>query len=192
MKILLLIASCLVAVPALGAAATPSLNTILANCTSGCVLHLPSGIYPLQTAFTPLLIGNSNVTLDCEPGAIIQAQTGFSSGFPEMDITGSNITISGCTFDANGIAGNGPRVDTAASNVFLDHIECKNALNPCVAGLLRTGGPLHLTNSFIHNNPNGGFYDFVRIGGTPSAIVQNNKFDSNTGIAIGSSGLNYF
>ncbi|MGB8847777.1 MAG: hypothetical protein WCC73_19010, partial [Terracidiphilus sp.] len=58
---------------------------------AGAKLAVPAGTYRLGS----LAIAASNVTLDCEPGAILQP-TVLSNG---IRITGDNVVFDGCTFD---------------------------------------------------------------------------------------------
>jgi hypothetical protein len=186
MKRLLLLL--LVAMPLLAQDATASLNTIIAD-SGGGTLHLSAGTYALSSS--SVNIGVSKFSLICDSGVVFQAQSGFLSGFPEIQVQGTatDVLIQGCTFDGNSIAGTGVQITGAAARILLDHNEFKNHTSQGVEGALRIGGLLQVTNSYFHNMPVG-FYDYAGNGGSPTNQVNNNSFTAITnGIAIGSSGI---
>jgi hypothetical protein len=71
-----------------------SLAGAIAATTSGQTLTLPKGSYAVSTG---IRIGVPNLTLHCEPGAVIQAAAGNLSLFDVSNST--NVTFDGCTFD---------------------------------------------------------------------------------------------
>lgn len=173
--------------------ATILINTALA---SGGAVYLSPGTYAIKTASTPLSLSASNTALICYPGAIIQAQSGFSASFAMLDVaTGtSNTNVSGCTFDGNSIVQKAISVDGSAANVILDHNEIKNTTLYGAVGNLRTSGPLRFTNNYVHNLGSAavGIYDLKGTTGTVDLYVDNNRFDTLTGQGAGASGDSFF
>ena len=80
---------------------------------AGAKLAVPAGTYRLGS----LAIAASNVTLDCEPGAILQP-TVLSNG---IRITGDNVVFDGCTFDFEKIKSGPGMMVTRASGFTLQN-----------------------------------------------------------------------
>lgn len=173
--------------------ATALINTALAT---GGYVYLSPGTYAIKTASTSLSIPSSNTNLICYPGAIIQAQTGFSASFAMLDVaTGtSNINVTGCTFDGNSIAQKGISVDGSAANVFINGNEFKNETLYGAIGNLRTSGPWRFTNNYVHSLGAAavGVYDLKGTTGTVDFYADNNRFDTLTGQGAGASGDSLF
>ena len=174
-----------------GTDSTAAINKAVTACPNqSCTVYLPAGTYALKNRLTPIVINQPHITFVCAQGVILQAQTGFiSPNWPELDIQGSasDVTVQGCVFDGNNISGRGAQVDSTAANIYLDHIEVKNQTQYAVVGAFRTGGLWQVTNSYFHNTP--ALYDLAGNGGAPSLRVDNNRFDSITGIMAGASGI---
>src|SRR5277367_4412807 len=71
-----------------------SLAAAIAATTSGQTLTLPKGTYAISTG---IRVGVPNLTLHCEPGAVIQAAAANLSLFDVSNST--NVTFDGCAFD---------------------------------------------------------------------------------------------
>ncbi len=80
---------------------------------TGAQLVVPAGTYRLGS----LAIATSNVTLDCEPGAILQP-TERSNG---IRVTGDNVVFDGCTFDLDNIKSGPGMMVTKASGFALQN-----------------------------------------------------------------------
>src|ERR1700730_3976200 len=177
-----------------GIDSTAAINNAVASCPKqGCTVHLPTGTYALKNSAKPIVINQPHVSVVCDPGAILQAQSGFlQPNWPELEIQGSasDVKVQGCVFDGNGISGRGAQVDSTAANIYFDHIEVKNQTQYAALGAFRTGGLWQISNSYFHNTP--ALYDLAGNGGAPSFRVENNRFDSIAGIMVGASGINSF
>jgi hypothetical protein len=170
-------------------------NAAIAACPSStCTVYVPPGTYAIKTSgFT---INQPNVNLQCAPGAIIQAQTGFPSTYPILNINGSakNVVVSNCLWDGNSLSAEDIAVATTAANITIDHNEFKGSTLHGIFGSLRTSGPLRITNNYIHNLGSGavGFYDLAGSGGSPTVNLDGNWFDSLTAQGAGASGDSNF
>ena len=80
---------------------------------TGAKLVVPVGTYRLGS----LVIATSNVTLDCEPGAILQP-TESSNG---IRITGNNVVFDGCTIDLENIKSGPGMMVTKASGFAMQN-----------------------------------------------------------------------
>lgn len=176
---------------------TAAFNSAIAACpSSACTVYVPSGTFALKTS--GFEINAPDINLQCAPGAIIQAQTGFpTSGSPMLDIGASSISVvvQGCIWDGNSIAKRAIQIDGAAANITIDHNEIKNvATQYGILGNLRTAGPLRITNNYIHSLGSGavGFYDLAGSGGNSTVNVDNNSFDTLTNNGAGASGDSLF
>jgi hypothetical protein len=171
---------------------TASINATIAGCPAqGCTVHIPRGTYKLATALTSLSINAAHINFICDPGTIIQAQTGFTSGYPELELGSSSsvIVVQYCVFDGNSIAGYGVQALATTNDIYLEHNEFKNHTSEGVEGAIRTGGQFKLSTNYFHNEPIG-FYDYAGNGGNPTHLLSDNLFTSITNaIAIGSSGI---
>lgn len=80
---------------------------------AGAKLAVPAGTYRIGT----LAIANSNVALECEPGAILQP-TEASNG---IRVTSNNVVFDGCTLDAGKIKSYPGMVVTGASGFTFEN-----------------------------------------------------------------------
>jgi nitrous oxidase accessory protein NosD len=80
---------------------------------TGAKLVIPAGTYRLGS----LVIATSNVTLSCEPGAILQP-TESSTG---IRVTGNNVVFDGCTIDLENIKSGPGMMVTKASGFALQN-----------------------------------------------------------------------
>ncbi len=170
-------------------------NAAIAECpSSGCTVYVPSETFAFKSV--AFVINRANITLQCAPGALLQAQTGFTGRYPILDIQGSavNVRVLDCAFDGNAVAAYGVSVDGAAQNIWLDNLNIKGANTYGITGYLRTGGDLKVTKCYIHNLSPGaaGYFDIAGATGTPISHLDNNRFDSLSDVAAGATGLSTY
>jgi hypothetical protein len=127
-----------------------SLSAALGTISSGQTLTVPKGTYSIGTGIS---VGTANLTLQCQPGAVIEAA---ASNITLIAATAANFVVDGCTFDGqlSQSSFSGLKLISGSAAGFL----VRNSIfqNTSGSGIVATAGDIDVENVRLNGVGNNG------------------------------------